>query len=293
MKIGWIGTGKMGMRMSTRLVRAGYDVCVFDISRANAEPVVQAGAAFMDSAAELAACSDVMFTMIPNSKILRSIVTGSDGVAAAMRPESVLVDMSTIDPAGSAAVCQEIENRSGIFLRAPVTGSLANAEKGDLGVMCSGNRDAYERLLPVFQALSTRQYYVGQSDEARYLKIAVNMLVGGIIQLLAESLVVGESAGLDWNTMIDVIANSAAAAPIIKFKAEALKQRDFSPMGTSDFVLKDLDIALKIAEEKALSLPVTSLSRQYYAAMHRMGRGDLDYAAVLMLNEEMNGIEHV
>lgn len=287
MKIGWIGTGKMGARMSARLIHAGFDVCVYDIIRENTAPAVALGAQSMPGIAELAAASDVLFSMIPDGKALMDVATQA---TPAMKPGAVLVDMSTIDPKSSEAVAVHMQKAGAQMLIASVSGSLENAEKGTLSIMCSGEKAFYEKALPMFEVLGHKQYYLGEGDKARYMKIAVNMLVAGIAQMLAESLTLGESAGLDWETMIDIISNSAVAAPIIKFKAEALKKRDFSPMGTAGIVVKDMNYAMDIAKEKVLSLPMSALCREYFASVIATGKGELDYASIILLYEEMNGL---
>jgi 3-hydroxyisobutyrate dehydrogenase-like beta-hydroxyacid dehydrogenase len=291
-KIGWIGTGKMGQRMSKRLITEENEVFVCDILPENAAPVVEAGAKFVRTPAEMALCADVIFTMIPSSKELKEIVNGENGLLKNFRPGTIVVDMSTVDPKGSLEVNELIEKNGGIFLRSPVTGSIEYAEKGELGIMTSGDKDAYEKVLPLLKKIGNRHHYLGGGEESRYIKIAVNMMVGNIAQMLAESLVIGQSVGLDWETMIDIFADSAAASPIIKFKAEALKKRDFSPMGSVEFMDKDMGFALDIADDKKLSIPMTALTKQFYSSMVRTGRGDLDYASILLLNEEINGIKH-
>jgi 3-hydroxyisobutyrate dehydrogenase-like beta-hydroxyacid dehydrogenase len=291
-KIGWIGTGKMGQRMSKHLLCEGNELYVYDIVRDNAQPLVQAGAIFVQTPAEMASCADIIFTMIPSSAVLKEIVAGENGLLKNFRPGTIIVDMSTLDPKGSSEINEIIERNGGIFMRSPVTGSTEYAEKAELGILTSGDRDAYNKILPFLKLIGIRQHYLGKGEEARYIKIAINMMIGNIAQMLAESLVLGESAGLDWETMIELFADSAAASPIIKFKKEALKKRDFTPMGTVGIMDKDMQIALEIAHEKRIALPITAVSKQYLSAMIGTGRENLDYSAVLLLNEEMNGIKH-
>ena len=209
-----------------------------------------------------------------------------------LKPGTIVTDMSTLDPMGSMEVSEMLESNGAIFMRSPVTGSIEYAEKGELGILTSGDKGAYEKILPFLKRLGNRQHYLGSGEEARYIKIAINMMVCMIPQMLAESLVLGQSVGLDWETMIDIFADSAAASPIIKFKADALKKRDFTPMGSMTIAEKDLDIALSIAQEQKIALPLTALTKQFYTAMIASGREDLDYSAILLLNEEMNGIKH-
>jgi len=290
LRVGWIGIGKMGSRMSMRLQKAGYSLLVNDIEKAQAADVIAAGASFVASAAKLAESVDVVFAIIPNSPVLLDILQGDVGVLKTIRPGTIFVDMSTIDPKGSAEAARLLEEKNCIFLRTPVSGSLEHAENGTLGIMCSGNKEAFEKVLPILKQIGNRFHYLGDGEEARYLKIGISMMVGNIAQMLAESLVFGEKMGLDWETMLDVYADSAAASPVIKYKLEALKKRDFSPMGTVGIVEKDLRFAMDIARDEMLALPLTALTYQYFNAMRASGRIDMDYASVLLLNEEINNL---
>ena len=289
-KIGWIGVGNMGSRMTKRLLDAGYELYVSDINRENCNAIVAAGAVFVQSYAMLASQVDYIFSMIPNSKILEEIYLGKDGVAGAITAGQIAVDMSTVGPEASAAVNLELEKAGAKFVRATVTGSTAYAEQGALGVMASGDEAAYQSILPMLQVLSNRQYYLGKDEEARHMKIIVNMMVYSSAHIMAECLVMGEAVGMDWDKMIDVITDSAGASNIIRFKKENYKARDFSPMATALISDKDLDLALSLAKENHVALPMTALSRQLYSSMASSGKGELDYSAILLLYEELNGI---
>ncbi len=291
-KVGWIGTGNMGKRMSRRLMNAGYELHICDKIKANTDPLVADGAILEPTAAELAKKVDCIFCMIPNGAILKDVIYGKDGAVKTIDKHTIVVDMSTIDPKSSSEVNAKLDEVGVSFLRATVTGSIAFAEEGTLGIMASGDKKTYETMLPLLKILGNRQTYVGTHEEARYMKIIINMMVGTTMQMLAESLVVGEKVGVDWNTMIDLIADSAAASPIIKFKVDALKQRDFSAMATSKFMEKDMNIALDIAKESELCLPITAVSRQFYTAMRANSLGDVDYSGVVLVNEKLNGLKN-
>jgi 3-hydroxyisobutyrate dehydrogenase-like beta-hydroxyacid dehydrogenase len=291
LKVGWIGVGKMGKPMSKRLLDAGYEVYVCDIVKSNTDEVVKAGAVFVDTPAELTRKVDVVFSIIPNGKVLKDIVLGENGIENTVCPGKIIVDMSTVDPESSGIVNDAIEKKGGKFIRANVTGSVEYAEKGTLGGLCSGDREAYEKVLPLIKILTIRQYYLGPKDEARYMKIIINMLLGSSMQAMGEALTMGEAVGLEWNTMVEAIADSAAACPAIKFKTEQFKKRDFRPMSTAAIMDKDMDLALDIARKYKLAMPVASIARQFYCSMGSTGKADLDYSAVLLVNEELNGIK--
>ncbi len=291
-KIGWIGIGKMGNPMAGRLMDAGYELYVCDNNKAQTGSIVNAGAKFVETPAKLAAIADIIFSIIPNSEILKEIVLGKDGLLEGIGPNSVFIDMSTVDPGSSAECNAAIETKGAKFIRATVTGSVEYAANGTLGGLSSGDKSAYERVLPMLNILTNRQYYLGGNEEARYMKIIINMMLGANMQAMAESLVMGEAVGLDWNTMVDALCDSAAACPSVKFKRDLFKSRDFSPMSTAAVMDKDMRLAMDIAREKKLATPLAAISYQLYQSMYRTERADLDYAAILLLNEDLNGIKN-
>ena len=290
-KIGWIGTGKMGTPMSKRLLNAGYEMYVCDITKENADSLVRMGATFITTPMELAQKTDIMFSMIPNSAVLKEIVTGETGLAKTIRRGAIHVDMSTVDAESSAEVNAILEEKGAKFIRACVTGSVAYAEAGTLGGLNSGDREAYETVLPMLKVLTERQYYLGANDEARHMKIIINMMLGTSMQAMAESLILGQAVGIDWELMVDAIVDSAAACPSVRFKRDMFKTRDFSPMSTAEIMDKDMDIALDIARKNRLAVPLASVARQMYSSMGSAGRFGLDYSAVLLQNEDLNGMK--
>lgn len=291
-KLGWIGVGKMGQRMSRHLLCDENKLYVFDTFQANADVLVKEGAEAAASPAELATKADIMFSMIPNGKILLDIIAGENGLLKTIQPGQVLVDMSTVDPKSSAEAAKLLEEKGAIMMRAPVSGSTMFAESGTLKIMVSGDKATFDRVRPFLAKIGDRQTYLGDGEQARYIKLAINMMIGNMSQMVAESLVFCQAGGLDWETAIDLIADSAAASPMVKAKADALKRRDFSPTSTNRFMEKDMHMVVDIAHEKGLALPCTSLCDQMYNGMIGGGRGELDYYSLLLINEEMNGIHH-
>jgi 3-hydroxyisobutyrate dehydrogenase/glyoxylate/succinic semialdehyde reductase len=284
-KIGWIGIGNMGKHMVRRLMDAGHEMYVLQRPSANTQAIIAQGAKPVKTVAELGRQVDYIFTMIPNSSTLKEILYGESGLISATPVDSKLIDMSTIDPQSSAEFAAALEQNGIGYLRAPVTGSTEYAMEGTLGIMVSGDRNLYDEAMPLLRILGNRQIYLGSGEEARYFKIIINMLLGNIMQTLGESLSLGKKAGLDWSTMIDMIADSAAAAPIIKYKVEALKKLDFTAMATAEMMKKDLDIASSLISDYSLHLPVTEITRRCYGVMSEQNLEKLDMSAVMLVNE--------
>ncbi len=289
-RIGWIGLGRMGQPMAMRLVEAGYQVAVYNRDKAKTAEAVKAGARLTSSPKEAAEGADVVFTMILDSAALEAVSLGETGAVAALKPGAVLIDMSTVDPEASSKVNAAVEARQAKYLRAPVTGSTVLAKNGTLGILCSGDRGAYDKVFEIFNVLGSTHFYLGGAEEARFMKIAINMMIGTTIQMWAESLVLGKSAGLDWKQMIEVFASSVAGSRLIQYKSAPVSERVFTPAFTVKAMQKDFDLALTMAKARTVPLPLTGLVRQFYAAAEATGKGELDFSALILLAEELAGI---
>jgi len=291
LKIGWIGLGNMGQPMSTRLLEAGYQVTVYNRNAAKAAEVVKAGAKLVNSPKEAAAGADVVFTMIADNAALEAVTLGENGAVAGLKPGAILVDMSTVEPVGSMKVNAAVEAKGCKFLRAPVTGSTVLAKAGTIGILASGDKAAYEKTLELFKILGKAQFYLGGGEESRYMKIALNMMIGTSMQMFAESLVLGTKAGLNRAQMIEVICGSVVGSPFIQYKAKPLAEGNYAPAFSTRLMEKDFDLALSMAKGGGVPLPVTSLVRQMLAAAHNTGKADMDFSAVTLLLEELAGMK--
>ena len=291
-RIGWIGVGKMGTPMATNLLKAGYKLTVFDIVPAAMKALVDQGATPAESPLEVADQADIIISMIPDDAALEEISTGTLGIFQCSKPGLVYIDMSTVSPAASARI-GEMTGEKGIqYLRAPVSGSTESAANAALTILASGPRKAFDQCRDMFAKLGQKVFYVGPGDQGRYLKLLVNMMVGITSAMTAEALIFGKRGGIEWDLMIDVINNSVVASPLIGFKEQLLKERDFAPMFTVSQMAKDFDLALDSGRKTDTPMPLTALVRQLYGAMQATGKGELDYFGLVALMEEMAGIKN-
>ena len=157
--------------------------------------------------------------------------------------------------------------------------------------MASGERALYEKHLPLLKILGNRQTYLGEHEECRYMKIVINMFMGSLMQGFSECVAFGERVGLDWETMLDLVGDSAAAPPVVRYKIEALKKRDFSPMSFATTMRKDLALAMDIARAENICIPATAIAHEFYSAMIAQGMGRIDLSGLIITNERLNGIE--
>jgi 3-hydroxyisobutyrate dehydrogenase-like beta-hydroxyacid dehydrogenase len=290
-KIGWIGLGKMGVPMSKNLVKAGYPLTVYNRTREKTKELADQGAQVADSPKELAAGVGVIISMISDDPALESVSVGPNGVFQGARAGAVYIDMSTVSPMASGRVAHVAEVKNIKYLRAPVSGSTAHATAGTLTILASGPRDAYDRCVDVFGTMGQKTFHVGTEDEARYLKLLINMMLGISAAMMAEALIFGERGGIDWAQMIDVINNTAVASPLIGYKAQMLKDRNFTPAFTADQIAKDFDLALDTGTALSVPIPITSLARQLFGAMKAKGKGNVDFFGLVTIMEDLAGIK--
>lgn len=293
MKIGWIGAGKMGGPMSCNIMTAGGQVTVFDPVPENVAGVVAAGGTAAASNVALAADSEIVFSMIPNDAVLRSVTLGEVGIFAVMNPGSIYVDMSTVSPEVSAEVSAAAEAAGIAYLRAPVSGSIALAEAGKLTIMVSGPAAAYERCEPIFDAMGAQNFYLGDGDQARYLKLVINLLVGTTGAVLAEALTLGRKGGLDWNQMIDVIGVSAAASPYIQYNVAPLKARDFTPQFTTEQMVKDSRLISEAGHAAGVPLAIGDAMLATFEQTIEAGYGGENLTAAIKMIEAKSGLDEL
>jgi len=291
LKIGFVGLGRMGRPMADRLL-AHFPLAIWNRTKAKTVELGKRGAKVAGSPREVAARSDIIITMMYDDAALEAVTFGEDGILGGIRPPSVFIDMSTVGPATSNRIASAIKEQGVEMLRAPVTGSTSSAEEGTLTILASGNRQAYEKCEKVFSVMAKKIFYVGAEEEARYLKLAHNMMVGVTAQMLAEAVTFGEKAGLDWHQMLEVFSGSFVASPLLCFKAARLADRDFTAASNVLQLSKDFDLALATGLQLESPMPITGMVRQFLGMLVSTGKEELDYISLVLLMEELAGIKH-
>jgi 3-hydroxyisobutyrate dehydrogenase-like beta-hydroxyacid dehydrogenase len=291
--IGFIGLGHMGLPMCGRLLEAGHALTVFNRSPEKASELVGRGARLAGSPAEVARQVDLVISMLADGPALLDVALGEQGVLAGARPELLFADMSTVSPSESERLATALGQADVGYLRAPVSGSTTLAATGKLTILVSGPQASYEQALEIFNVLGQQSFYLGSGEEARVLKLALNMMVGTTMAALAESLTLGQKAGLDWRQMLEIFCHSAVGSPLVNYKAAQLEQRDFAAAFSARLMHKDFDLALEAARQLEVATPVTALVREMWQATIGSGWGERDFSAVLLLVERASGMETV
>jgi len=289
-KVAWIGLGNMGIPMSINLAKAGHSVSVWNRTASKCDAAVAEGCTKASGIAEAVKGADFVFSMVADSAALLDVMLGTGGVCSVLTSGQVVIDMSTVSIDSSKTCNKEIVAKGGSFLRAPCSGSTVLAKAGTLTVLCSGPKETYDKTLPLFEKLSAKQFYLGDGEGARAMKLGLNMMIANSLQMLAESVTLCEKAGLGWATALDVIGGSVLASPLIAYKIPPLKERKYDPAFSTRLMAKDLDLALSVGKELGVCAPVTSLTKQMLEANIAKGNAEKDFSALVPLIEELSGL---
>jgi 3-hydroxyisobutyrate dehydrogenase len=292
-RLGWVGAGRMGLALATRLLDAGCDLAVYNRTRSKCEPLAERGASVVDSPADL--CDrDIVFTIVAGADDFQQVITGPDGVLAGSggHTPDVVVDATTVSAEASAKVRAEAERRGTALLAAPVSGNPKVVKAGRLTMVTSGPEYAHEAALPYLNILAGGGVtYVGEGERARLVKVCHNLMLGIIAQSLAEILVLGEKGGISRAAMMEFLNNSVLGSTFTRYKTPAYVNLDFSPTFTPPLLAKDFDLGYQAARELGVPMPVASAAQQVVQGLIGNGYSDVDFASLIELQARASGLE--
>jgi 3-hydroxyisobutyrate dehydrogenase len=289
--LGWIGTGRMGYALVTRLLERGCDVSVYNRTRAKAEPLAKLGARIVDRPADLSD-RDIVIISVADSDDFTAVTTGPDGVLSnGNRAPAVVVDSSTVSMDVSEAIRLEAGRLGTALLAAPVSGNPKVARAGRLSVAVSGPKAAFEVALPYLKMLGASVSYVGEGERARLVKICHNLVLGVVTQILAETTVLAERGGIARADYLDFLNDSVMGSTFSRYKTPALVNLDFTPTFTGHLLRKDFELGLEIGRQTNVPLPVSALVHQIVVNLIGSGLGDKDFASLLELEARGAGLE--
>ena len=266
-RIGFVGLGMMGLPMAKNLVEAGYTVTVFDLDAGAIEEAQGFGASPASTGAEVAAQSDIIITMVPDSPHVEAAIAGNGGIIEGIRAESVVIEMSTILPETGKRMAELLAEKGADFVDAPVTGGVAGAEAGSMSILVGGDAEAFERTLPILSILGGDITHMGPVGAGHTTKIA-NQLIGvATLAGLSEAFVLAKKSGLDMQTFYDAVKNGAGRSWALETLGPKILKGDFSPGFMVKHMQKDLRLAGQLADDTGTSIPTTSLISQLYHAV--------------------------
>ena len=290
MKIGLIGLGIMGKPMAKNLLKAGYDLTVSDLNQAAVDEVVAAGAKAATNAVIGETC-DVVLTMVPNSPQVKAVMLGEDGVAAHMKPGSVFIDMSSINPVASKEIAAELAKKGIEMLDAPVSGGEPKAIDGTLSFMVGGKQEVFDKYKDLLGAMGASVVRCGDVGAGNTTKLANQIIVACNIQALAEALTLAQKAGVDPQLVFEAIRGGLAGSTVMNAKAPMMIAGDGKPGFKIDLHIKDLNNALDCAHAVGAPVPMTAGVQEVLQWLHNNGEGQHDHSCIAHYYEKLTGIQ--
>jgi len=282
LKVCVLGLGRMGTSIAERLISAGHEVALWNRTPGRAGDLVSAGAVETDLA-DAWNRAEVCITMLADSDALTQVTLGPGGLLASDAGHGrLLVDMSTVSADSSAEVAEAASRAGVMYLRAPVSGNPGVVRAGNLTIIASGAEDAFTFGEAVLRDIGPNVFHAGDGEQARIIKLALNLMIAGTTELLAECVALAEGHGVARDTLLEIVGASAVGSPFVKYKIGPLLAEDYNSTFTTRLMRKDLDLALAAAAAADVPLPVTAVVQQLLQACISTGLGELDFMSLLI-----------
>lgn len=288
-KIGFIGLGTMGAPMAANLLKAGYEVTVYNRTALKCTPLVNQGAKQAASPKEAAASNDIVITMVSNDQSIEAVYDGSEGVLSGLKSGAIVIDCSTISPALVKQTAAKVQEREGSFLDAPVTGSSPAAIDGTLVFMIGGNADTLEKSRDLFEVMGKKILYMGPNGSGAVAKIAHNTIVGINNLALAEGFAIAAKSGLPVDSFLELVQLGSAGSKAAELKGRKIIEHDFTNQFSLALMLKDLKLASSLTDNSGIPAPMLNLAKSLFQAGQTEGYGDEDLSSVVKIYEAWIG----
>ncbi len=291
MQAGVIGLGIMGGAIAERLLAAGHTVFVYNRTRDKAQLLLEQGARWAESPAEVARHSEVVISIVTDPKAVEQITFGENGVLGALSAESVHCDMSTVSVEWTRTMAEAYRQAGKRFVQAPVLGGRKQILEGTLLVFGGGSEEDVSRCEPAWRTFSDKIWHFPTAEQATLTKLACNMLIAHMMVGLGQSLLFAAKGGVSPHTLLDILLKSNLSAPMYATKGQALLERNFRANFFVRHLLKDLTLAEEAARETSTILPLNAVTRELFVAAMQAGYADEDYSAVVKVLEQLAGIQ--
>ncbi len=289
-RIGFVGLGIMGSRMAANLARAGYELTVFNRTRATAEAwVAEHGGTVADSPAGVGAASDVVISMVVDGDQVHEVLLGEDGVAQGAAAGTLCVDMSTIAPAQTRAIGNDLQQREIELIDAPVTGSSPKAGDGTLTIMAGGRAEDFERARPLLEVMGELVVHVGPLGDGETIKLINNSVAAANAATVAEALLVGQATGVDLDALVKVMGKGSGGSAMLDLKSGPMRSHDYTTLFKLEHMLKDVRLCLEEAQAANVPFSAAARARDVLVAAMARGHADDDFAALLEALEAFGG----
>lgn len=288
-KLGYIGLGKMGLALSNSLLKNGYEVYGYDIDPKRLQLLKEIGGNPLSSAKELAETCDIVFSILLKTDHIEENTFGENGITKAEKKDFVFVEMSTMYPSWQVDLSERLRGEGIEMLDAPISGSHPKVDDGTISIMVGGKKDVFDQVAPVLQSIAANVHYTGLNGSGATMKIVTNLFVNSNAALLAEMVLVGERAGLTQDTMMECLRTGSVKGAMLEQMAPRLFGRDFAARGAVEIFVKDMGMAIQLAEENGIDLKVVKASREMFQKAENAGWGKDDASRVIEVYEGKAG----
>jgi 3-hydroxyisobutyrate dehydrogenase len=288
--LGFVGLGVMGSEMVNRLLSKGHAVTGYNRTKSKADWLVKKGMKWADSPRAVAGSVDVVFSMVTNSAALQAIVEGQDGILAGLAPGKIYVDISTVSPEYSRSVAERVRAKGADMVDAPVSGSVITLQEGKLSVMVGGRKASFDKIKPLLEDIGPKVTLVGDNGLALVLKIACNLSLAVQMLAFSEGVLLAEKSGISREIAVDVLANSAIASPMIKYRGPFVLNLPEEAWFNVNMMQKDMLLALELGRKLDVPLPSTAVTNEFLTAARGMGLVEKDFAVVFDVLAHMSGV---
>jgi len=290
-KIGFIGLGIMGEPMAKNLIKAGFDLIVYNRTKSKTDSLKQLGAIVASSPTEIANNSKYIITMLTDSPDVEQVILGQDGVYEGIQNDSIVIDMSTISPNVTRDINSKLAKKKSFLLDAPVSGGSWGAIEATLSIMVGGDKEAFDKSIPLFEGMGKNIVHTGPSGMGQTTKLINQILVAGTMNAVAEALVFAAKSGADLEKTIAAVGGGAAASWQLNTLGPKLIQGDFEPGFMIKLQQKDLRLVIEAAQEMGVSVPATSLVNQFFIGLLSQGLGDEGTQALVKAHEQLSNVK--
>ncbi len=280
MNVGFYGLGIMGSRMAQHLLSTDAQLTVYNRTISKAEPLKEQGALVANSPKELAASSEILFTMLSTPDAVRDAALGEEGFLSSMKTDTLWIDCSTVNPSFSRKMQKEADNYGLRFMDAPVAGSTAPAESGELLFLVGGKNSDIKEAQPFLEAMGKKTIHAGDVGKGTSLKMVFNLLLGEAMAAFSEGMNLGQSLGLSKDMLLEALVGAPVVAPFITEKKEKIEKNEYEPEFPLKWMHKDLHLATKSGYESGAILPAGNVIKELYAIAQREGLSDKDFSAI-------------
>jgi 3-hydroxyisobutyrate dehydrogenase-like beta-hydroxyacid dehydrogenase len=289
--LGFVGLGVMGGRMVKRLLDTGHSVTGYNRTRAKAQWLLDTGMKWAETPRAVADSAEVVFSMVSDTAALQAITAGTHGIVAGLAAGKIYIDMSTVSPAASRDIAHEVAAKGAHMLDAPVSGSVITLEEGKLSFMVGGDRVAFERAVPILEAIGPKVTYVGGNGLAVSMKIATNLSLAVQMVAFSEGVLLAEKSGITRETAVEVLLNSVIASPMVKYRGPFVLNMPEEAWFDVDMMQKDLLLALEMGLKLDVPLPTTAITNQLLTSARAAGLAEKDFAILFDVLSKMAGVK--